>query len=347
MVGGKTAGLVGMKNLGNTCFLNATLQCLINTEELALYFLNGDYKGAINRRGGLKGQLTEAFAEVVLKVWKEKSGSMAPTRFKSAAGNWATAFSGYSQHDAQEFLRFVLDGMHEEMNRVQHAARYEELKDIPGERDEDCATRWWHYYRSRTDSLISDVFGGQLCSHVVCCKCKHVSKAFDPFMDLSLTIPKRSGRNGQLRIEDCLQRFTEQETLTGANAFFCKNCKKQRECVRKMSLYRPSNVLVLHLKRFAFSSSLRGKLGDDVQFPTTGLDIQPFMNPEVGGRPVLYDLYGVVNHMGGMGGGHYTANVKNCVDGCWYTMDDSHVSKVNESRIFGPQAYMLFYKRVA
>lgn len=101
----------------------------------------------------------------------------------------------------------------------------------------------------------------------------------------------------------------------------------------------------MHLKRFSFTRHWREKLDIVIDFPTTGLDMSPFLKgaPPEGKAPV-YDLYGVSNHFGGMGGGHYTAYTRSAIDGKWYNCDDSSVTEVSPSRIKSRAAYLLFYQ---
>eukprot|EP00994_Dinema_validum_P007600 NODE_635_length_1481_cov_36.170391_g472_i0.p1 GENE.NODE_635_length_1481_cov_36.170391_g472_i0~~NODE_635_length_1481_cov_36.170391_g472_i0.p1 ORF type:complete len:271 (-),score=15.96 NODE_635_length_1481_cov_36.170391_g472_i0:261-1073(-) len=212
--GDRVLGLSGLANLGNTCFMNTCLQCLLNTEPLAYYFVSNQFKPDVNRAKGMKGQLAEAFGDLAHKVWTV-NGSVSPSRFKSLIGTWANSFAGYRQHDAQEFLRFVLDGLHEDLNRIQGTPPYKELKDIPGEPENTTSKRWWTAHKARNDSFVVDLFSGQLKSNVTCMKCSHSSKAFDPFMDLSLTLPA-STAHGSVSLADCIDKFLAEETLTGS-----------------------------------------------------------------------------------------------------------------------------------
>eukprot|EP00743_Colponemidia_sp_Colp-15_P010279 GILK01011304.1.p1 GENE.GILK01011304.1~~GILK01011304.1.p1 ORF type:complete len:590 (-),score=84.15 GILK01011304.1:61-1830(-) len=116
------SGLCGLQNLGNTCFMNACLQCLSQTEPLRDYILSGQYRQEINSSNSLsmKGELIEAFASLVADLWANHSSAVSPARVKYVIGRWAPQFIGYNQQDCQEFLRFLLDGLHEDTNRVQN-----------------------------------------------------------------------------------------------------------------------------------------------------------------------------------------------------------------------------------
>eukprot|EP01001_Neometanema_parovale_P013345 NODE_971_length_1964_cov_48.844106_g921_i0.p1 GENE.NODE_971_length_1964_cov_48.844106_g921_i0~~NODE_971_length_1964_cov_48.844106_g921_i0.p1 ORF type:complete len:563 (+),score=51.96 NODE_971_length_1964_cov_48.844106_g921_i0:78-1766(+) len=342
---GPERALCGLKNLGNTCFMASVLQCLLNTELLTYFFLSGTYKRHLNRTRGMKGQLAEAFGEIVLKAYSDdRPLVISPHRFKSLVSSWATGFAGHNQQDAQEFLRFLLDGLHEDVNRVRSHPAYVELKDIADESDYQTSERWWRYHKARNDSFILDAFCGQLRSHVACSRCKTVSKAFDPFMDLSLNIPQNT--KGTCHLVECIQRFLEEDTLKGSDSFLCPTCKTQRSAKRRLNIHRFPEVLVFHLKRFAYDRTRRGKISDAVKVPKLGLDLSAIADPQVHPEPVVYNLYAVINHVGGMYGGHYTAECKNPIDGKWYEFNDARVTKISEVQVAGPAAYVLFYRRV-
>eukprot|EP00976_Prorocentrum_cordatum_P100670 1192320-Prorocentrum_minimum.AAC.1 len=118
--GASRKGRAGLSNLGNTCFMNSALQCLSHTPPLAEYFLSNRYVHEINSGNplGLGGELALAFGSLMHSLWKETASSVAPRSFKSKLGKFAPQFSGYNQQDSQELLAFLLDGMHEDLNRV-------------------------------------------------------------------------------------------------------------------------------------------------------------------------------------------------------------------------------------
>lgn len=136
----------------------------------------------------MKGQVAEAYGELISKLWSGQSSSVAPRDFKYTIGRFNSSFSGYQQHDTQELLAFLLDGLHEDLNRIIKKP-YIELPDFDGMKDEEIATRSWDYHRARNDSIIVDLFQGQFKSRLICNECKNVSVTFDPFMYLSLPLP--------------------------------------------------------------------------------------------------------------------------------------------------------------
>ncbi|XP_030812468.1 ubiquitin carboxyl-terminal hydrolase 4 isoform X2 [Camarhynchus parvulus] len=188
-------GLCGLSNLGNTCFMNSALQCLSNTPPLTDYFLEDKYEAEINQNNplGMRGEIAEAYADLIKQMWSGRHSHVAPRMFKTQVGRFAPQFSGYQQQDSQELLAFLLDGLHEDLNRVKKKP-YLELKDANGRPDSEVAKEAWENHRLRNDSIIVDIFHGLFKSTLVCPKCSKVSVTFDPFCYLTLPLPLRRDR---------------------------------------------------------------------------------------------------------------------------------------------------------
>ncbi|PON98373.1 Ubiquitinyl hydrolase [Trema orientale] len=193
-------GLIGLQNLGNTCFMNSAIQCLVHSPELVDFFL-GDYCKELNHENplGMKGDLALAFGELLRKLWAPGARPFAPRMFKLKIAKFASQFSGYNQHDSQEFLSFLLDGLHEDLNRVK-CKPCTEAKDAEGRPDEEVAEEHWENHLARNDSIIVDLFHGQYRSTLVCSICSKVSVTFDPFVYLSLPLPSTTMRTMTLTV---------------------------------------------------------------------------------------------------------------------------------------------------
>ncbi|KAI5120377.1 hypothetical protein M0805_006899 [Coniferiporia weirii] len=191
---GVVPGTIGFVNMGNTCFMNSALQCLAHTQELVDYFLTGVFHDELNPENplGMQGAIAEAFGALLSRIWlPQTSASYAPREFKMQLQRFAPQFSGYQQHDSQELVAFLLDGLHEDLNRVLKKP-YVEKPDWEGGSEKELvmlAKESWEGYMKRNDSVIVDLFQGQYRSTLVCPECQKVSITFDPFMYLTLPLP--------------------------------------------------------------------------------------------------------------------------------------------------------------
>ena len=190
-----TPGLCGLSNLGNTCFMNSGLQCLVHIPSIIEYFKNETYVDEINSKNplGMKGELARSFGELVKAMWSGDYAYLAPRDYKLTVGKFAPTFSGYAQQDSQEHISFLLDGLHEDLNRVVNKP-YVEMKEIE-KPDTEAAQESWDRHLMRNKSIIVDTFQGQYKSTLVCPQCDKISITFDPFMYLSLPLPIKKTRN--------------------------------------------------------------------------------------------------------------------------------------------------------
>ncbi|XP_039457003.1 ubiquitin carboxyl-terminal hydrolase 15 isoform X3 [Oreochromis aureus] len=189
------SGLCGLSNLGNTCFMNSAVQCLSNTPPLTEYFLKDKYTDELNEDNplGMKGEIARAYAELIKQLWSGKYSYVTPRPFKTQVGRFAPQFSGYQQQDSHELLAFLLDGLHEDLNRIRKKP-YIQLKDANGRPDKVVAEEAWENHIKRNDSIIVDIFHGLFKSTLVCPVCSKVSVTFDPFCYLTLPLPMKKER---------------------------------------------------------------------------------------------------------------------------------------------------------
>eukprot|EP00794_Sanderia_malayensis_P007084 gene7084-7884_t len=190
------AGQCGLSNLGNTCFMNSALQCLSNTTPLTKYFIADNYKHELNPQNplGMRGEIAKAYADLMHHMWSGYNSFVSPRNFKMAVGRFAPQFSGYQQQDSHELLAFLLDGLHEDLNRVKKKP-YVEIPEHDGRPDGELAKEAWANHQLRNNSIIVDFFHGLFKSTVVCPMCDKISVTFDPFCYLSLPLPVNKERS--------------------------------------------------------------------------------------------------------------------------------------------------------
>ncbi|XP_013774593.1 ubiquitin carboxyl-terminal hydrolase 31-like, partial [Limulus polyphemus] len=174
-------------------------------------------------------------------------------------------------------------------------------------------------------------------------------------------------------LDECFEHYFIEEQLGADNAWTCLSCHRRQPGAKQFSLWSCPDYLIVHLKRFRQSTNQRTKLSTLVEFPTTGLDMTPYVayrnhtllhnhpnglwtwSPWKRPRPQnfahpddnVYELYAVCNHHGNMEGGHYTGYCRNPVDGKWYLFDDTKVSSIQENEIVSADAYILFYQHTS
>ncbi|XP_063170545.1 ubiquitin carboxyl-terminal hydrolase 8 isoform X2 [Candoia aspera] len=337
--GGMGPALTGLRNLGNTCYMNSVLQCLCNAPHLADYFNRNYYQEDINRSNflGYKGEVAEEFGIIMKALWTGQYRYISPKDFKITIGKINEQFAGYSQQDSQELLLFLMDGLHEDLNKADNRKRYKEENNDHLD-DLKAADLAWHKHKQLNESIIVALFQGQFKSTVQCLTCHKKSRTFEAFMYLSLPLASTS----KCTLQECLRLFSKEEKLTDNNRFYCSHCKTRRDSLKKIEIWKLPPVLLVHLKRFSYDGRWKQKLQTSVDFPLENLDLSQYV---IGPRSTLkkYNLFAVSNHYGGLDGGHYTAYCKNAAKQRWYKFDDHEVSDISSSSVKSSAAYILFY----
>lgn len=337
--GGMGPALTGLRNLGNTCYMNSILQCLCNAPHLAEYFNRNLYQDDINRSNilGHKGEVAEEFGIIMKALCTGQYRYISPKDFKITIGKINDQFAGYSQQDSQELLLFLMDGLHEDLNKADNRKRYKEENNDHLD-DANAANLAWHKHKQLNESIIVALFQGQFKSTVQCLSCHKKSRTFEAFMNLSLPLASTS----KCSLQECLRLFSKEEKLTDINRFYCSHCKTRRDSLKKIEIWKLPPVLLVHLKRFSYDGRWKQKLQTSVDFPLEGLDLSQYV---IGPKSTLkrYNLFAVSNHYGGLDGGHYTAYCKNAAKQRWYKFDDHEVSEISSSSVKSSAAYILFY----
>lgn len=185
------AGLCGLTNLGNTCYMNTALQCLAHTDVLVNYFLGSDqWRNERNLENpiGTHCEVVDEFVELLREMWSGDNTRISPRGFKFTIGTYAKQFAGQNQQDGAEFLTLLLDLLHEDLNRIVQKPKVDPVFGN-GENDQEVAALAWERHKLRNDSVIVDNFHGQLRSRLICPNCHSKTIVFDPFATLTLPLP--------------------------------------------------------------------------------------------------------------------------------------------------------------
>ncbi|XP_053664790.1 ubiquitin carboxyl-terminal hydrolase 3-like [Anopheles marshallii] len=371
--------VVGLRNLGNTCFMNSVLQSLSNIQEFSCYFntmpaLEMKHKQKSYHSRSIKETMDDVFVvEELRKVLLNLSqggdgskGAISPECLFLVIWKVVPQFRGHRQHDAHEFLRYMLDRLHTELQQVSFPVELSAQK--AGEHKNPYNVSGLSHLQAKgRNSIVTNVFGGVLQSEVRCLICGMESKKHDPFLDLSLDIPEKfyskdhasdGGGNGVdatsggaapvCHIADCLSSFTEVEELAETELYYCNSCKCKQKSTKRFWIRRLPNVLCLHIKRFRWNNFYRTKIDLRIAFPINALDMSQFVlnnGPETrrsNSSCNIYDLAAVIVHHGnGSSCGHYTSFAIN--NGVWMHFNDHTVKEVNSTAVAECKPYILFY----
>ncbi|XP_075146576.1 ubiquitin specific protease 8 isoform X1 [Haematobia irritans] len=332
-------GLTGLKNLGNTCYMNSILQCLSNTPQLAEYCITDKYKNYVSRNNKTKGQIVEEVAALIKVLWNGNYKCVASKDLRYVIGQYQKMFRGIEQQDSHEFLTILMDWLHSDLQTLS-------VPEYPPEPMTASDKAWLDFTKAK-ESLILHLFYGQIKSIVKCTTCGKESATYESFSNLSLELPEN---NNICHLSQCLDMYFSGERISGWN---CPACKQKRDAIKKLDISKLPPVLVVHLKRFYadtdFMHPSYKKKQNYLRFPLENLNMSSYITVSETRRNTSksYDLYAVSNHYGSMESGHYTAFCKSGTYGKWFKFDDQMVTPQDASTVVSSAAYILFYTRLA
>ena len=244
----KAYAICGLKNLGSSCYINLTIQVLFGLTSFKSIFTHAKYikyisdpkyLSSLKHSGTDTDLLSEAIASLLKSFEQHGGASISPTKFLRVASKIKPDFCiPYEQQDAQEFLLFVLERLHEELSykfSLQNDADKEKLDNYVARQNVRVnmkdRQRYLDWYTSLVKyeglSPINDLFEGHLQNKLICQKCGYESITYAQFSILSLPIPYNF--SGKVDLAECLSYYKQDEVLYGENAWQCPRCHKEQK----------------------------------------------------------------------------------------------------------------------
>ena len=331
----------GLQNIGATCYMNATLQCLAHIDKFIKYLFR-KRKDIKNER--YEKKLTNSFLEVLENIWENNSiKDYPPNNFKELISKMNPLFAGIQANDSKDLVLFLLETMHNELNKVKNAnIMYED--DVDQYNFYNSLQSFTKYFQKNFQSIVSDLFYGMYDSIMKCLNCNIMTHNIQCYNILIIPLEEvRKFKNraiNQVTIRECFEYYQKPEYMTGENQIYCNKCKQMANSMNSSNLIIGPKVLVINLNR-----------GKGLQFDIKldfdeYIDINEFIYFK--NSPCKYQLIGVVTHFGPSGmSGHFIAFCKSFVDNKWYKYNDSLVSPSSfpDAKNTGVP-YILFYSAI-
>ena len=325
-----------------------------------------------------KDSITYRLYQLFTVLWKCRS-SLTPKYFKNSVDSHCKMFKGFQQHDAQEFLTALLDRIHDELktnidiekynlndefteymqNKIQlfnvlqnntinqiHKQQLQEQlnKLISDNINKEVFLNGIEQrikFLQKNHSIISDLFMGMYLSKIICANCNFISITYDPFNMLTLELCD-SDMSMFTNLQDCINHFLKPEEVE----YTCERCKIKTQAQKTLNIFSMPEKLIIHFKRFKFINGRSAKINSLIDFPLDNVYFHEIQDIHKTNEKMPYEIYGVVHHSGGTGGGHYIATTKNSLNFKWYEFNDSNVTELsNPKSIVDRTAYILFYQK--
>lgn len=335
----KTKGLTGLKNLGNTCYMNASLQCLSHTMGLTHYFMSKKFKDdiSITNEKRVEYHLVLRYLDVISNMWQHNQ-IISPKTFKMNLEAFVKRFVGNDQHDAHECIIFMLDVLHRGLCVNVDMNIRGEVKNESDKLRRLSMEAWRDNFNKEYSFIVENLYG-QMHTKMKCPDCSYSSHNFDPFVCLPLNVGEK---NEDLTLDECLMMTGKTEILDDNNKWDCGGeCKGKVNGIRDSRVWKLPNILIIQLKKFSKSGR---KVDTKVSFDINNVDLTKCITNEKGDKSKYkYELYAVCNHSGSENGGHYWAYCKRGNE--WYNFNDTVVDLISEDKVISKDNYVLFFNR--
>ena len=339
----KTKGLVGLANIGATCYMNATIQCFSNIQRLRDELLdNNVYKDLYNNRNHAK-RLSFALAEVFKNLWLNNSiNYYSPDYFKEVISDMNSLFKGIEANDSKDLILFILETMHNELN---NCTQIDYTKNTNNLDFFSVFNEFVKHYKQNNKTIVSHEFYGFYNSMMKCCSCNTVTHNVQ-IMNI-LFFPLENVRKfihtpfNFVTLDNCFEYYEAPELLKDTNQIFCNYCNKDSTAYSQSKIIIAPKTLIINLNR---GKGLQYNVG--IQFKEiVELSKYIFNNKS---SPHCYELVGVISHLGTSDmGGHFIAFCKNSCDCQWYKYNDAQVNLSSFKEITSVGLpYVLYYSYI-
>jgi len=321
----------GLKNIGNTCYMNSCLQVLNHIYELHSILDN------VKNYNDIPEKVISTEWNDLRNVMWSGNGIVNPKRFvhflHKTSRDLDSIFVDFDQNDCDEFLMFMIECIHKSISRSVTTKYRVTTNNV----DNDCFELIKHTY-NKEFSEITELFNGITVSFIIDKANNIRSNRPEFFLTLDLPIVYNNKLIPNLNL--CLDIYFEGEMLEGDNGWLDEDKNEKVDVKKCFRIWKFPNILIITLKRY--HNGLR-KIQNVVEFPLNDLNMNKYYcyNKK---EPVLYDCFGVCNHSGNVNGGHYTSFVKKH-DNKWYHYNDSTITEVKDKVVVSEKAYCLFYRK--
>ena len=334
----------GLQNIGATCYMNATLQCLAHVQKLTYHLLSSDIKSKL-LQDKRKYRLSSAYLEVCENLWQSKNITYySPNHFKEVISQMNPLFAGIQANDSKDLILFLLENMHEELNLSKNNVIENNNQMIDQYNFDISFKNFANYFKNNYNSIISGLFYGMFNSIMTCVNCKVVMHNIQCFNILIFPLQKikefKMKNVDLVDIYECFEYYVRPDYM-GGKTFYCNRCCQMVDNINTTKLLYAPKIIVINLNR---GQGLQFKI--KINFPEY-LDISNFVQFNQN-SPTYYELIGIVTHFGPSGmSGHFIAFCKSFGDQQWYKYNDALVSlrSFEEAKNTGVP-YILFYSYI-
>ena len=329
----------GIENVGATCYMNATLQCLANIERLTNFLLKDEniQKYSYNN---FKYELTNSYTEVLKNLWlNDRITYYSPISFKNKISEMNSLFEGVNANDSKDLVLFLMETMHDELNTAPKKNIQTQM--VNQYNYEETLKLFCQFFSNNYQSVISNLFYGMYNSMMACLHCNYITNNIQCYNILIFPLEEVRKYNkineNRVDIIDCFKYYEKIDSMTDKNQIYCNICQANTNAYYASKIIISPNILLINLNR-----------GKGLEF-NIKITFQEYLNIRnfvyYNQSPFYYELIGIVTHFGPSSmGGHFIAFCKSFIDHNWYKYNDAQVnfSSFHEASTTGVP-YILFY----